>query len=146
MPPDASTPATPPAAAATDPDTLVALLDRRATDDGTALVPLFVPAPTPADQVGAFRSVVTDEGATIRVGVVDEDWDAATRTRRTTLRYERSTGAGVERVDRVWLLHWHTPAGFSALAVQAGLVVLDGPVDGDAQEFTVRLGRAGPGR
>ena len=64
----------------------------------------------------------TDEGATIRVGVVDEDWDAATRTRRTTLRYERSTGAGVERVDRVWLLHWHTPAGFSALAVQAGLV------------------------
>ena len=43
----------------------------------------------------------------------------------------------------MWLLHWHTPAGFRALAAQAGLVVLDGPVDDDAQEFTVRLGRAG---
>jgi len=116
------------------------------TDDGTALVPLFVPAPTSADQLGEFRSVVTDD-ATIRVGVIDEDWDAATRTRRTLLRYERETAAGVELVDRVWLLHWHTPAGFRALAREAGLAVLavtddDGaPVGDDAQEFTFRLGR-----
>ena len=133
---------------ATDDLALRALRAIRAhlTDDGSALVPLFVPAPTPADQVGAFRSVVTDGGATIRVGVVDEDWDPATRTRRTTLRYERSTEAGVEQVDRVWLLHWHTPTGFRALAAQAGLAILDGPDDDAAQEFTVRLGRDASGQ
>ena len=43
----------------------------------------------------------------------------------------------------MWLLHWHTPAGFGALAAEAGLAILDGPDDDDAQEFTFRLGRAG---
>ena len=130
---------------ATDDLALRALRGIRAhlTDDGTALVPLFVPTPAPADQIGAFRSVVTDDGVTIRVGVVDENWDAATRTRRTTLRYERSTAAGVEQVERVWLLHWHTPTGFRALAAQAGLVILDGPDDEGAEEFSFRLGRTG---
>ena len=111
------------------------------TDDGTALVPLFVPAPTPADQVGAFRSVVTDEARRSAWA-----WSTRTGTPRPgragpLLRYERVTAAGVEQVDRVWLLHWHTPAGFGALAAEAGLVVLDGPVDDDAEEFTFRLGR-----
>ena len=87
--------------------------------------------------------MLTDDGTTIRVGVVDEDWDAATRTRRTTLRYERSTEGELEQVDRVWLLHWHTPAGFRALAAEAGLAILDGPGGDDAQEFTFRLARAG---
>ena len=110
------------------------------TDDGTALVPLFVPGPTPASQVGVFREVESD-GAVLRCAVIDEELDLAARTRRTTLRYERSVDGALEVAERVWLLHWYTPARFEALAVEAGLeptTVVD-PEDSHAMTVTLRV-------
>ena len=128
------------------PDDDVALRALRAirahlTDDGAALVPLFVPGPTPASQVGVFREVVTD-GTRLRVSVVDEELDLAARTRRTSLRYERWVDGSVEVAERVWLLHWYSWAGFEALAGEAGLVATTVVEPDDPSAATVTLRRA----
>jgi hypothetical protein len=52
-------------------------------------------------------------------------YDASSRTRVTTTRYERVTPAGTETADREWLLHWYTPALFRSLCAEAGLRVTD---------------------
>ncbi|MEU5323520.1 class I SAM-dependent methyltransferase [Streptomyces sp. NPDC021056] len=41
-------------------------------DGGTALVPLFTPAPTPAEQIGRVRTAAAPDGAELRVSVVAE--------------------------------------------------------------------------
>ena len=56
---------------------------------GSALIPLFVPVPTPAEQLGKPKTHTTPEGVEMRVTVVDEQWDDAARTQTTVLRYER---------------------------------------------------------
>jgi hypothetical protein len=111
------------------------------TDDGTALVPLFVPSPTPGEQIGVFRESVTG-GAVLRVAVVAEEIDVDARTRRSTLRYERSVDGAVETADRVWVLHWYTRAGFEALAGEAGLVPTTVEDADDPAAVTVTLRRA----
>ena len=92
--------------------------------DGRALVPLFRPSPTPGSELGQPRSEVTDDGRTLRCTVVHEERDEQRRVQTAVLRYE------VEAVDgtliteeRAWVLHWHTPEGFRALALEAGLRV-----------------------
>lgn len=116
------------------------------TDDGVALVPLWVPDPTPDDELGVTRS--TDDGPAVelRYTPVSETYDRERRTRTTTARYERVTPAGTEVADREWVIHWHTPASFARLCEAAGLhVVLS--VDDDTGEavtdastsFTVTL-------
>ncbi len=132
---------------------------------GSARVPLFIPGPTPVDQLGRAREAAGPGGAVLRVSVQAEELDEITRTRRTTLRYERvapvdcamentatgdtATGesAPVEStvVERVWTLHWYTTGGFRELAAEAGLVAAsirddDGaPAGADATSFTVIL-------
>lgn len=91
--------------------------------DGAALVPLFVPSPTPAEQIGRLRTAAAPDGAELRVSVVAEERDEAARTQTTLLRYERHQGADRSVVERPWILHWYSSPGFQALATTAGLTV-----------------------
>ncbi|MHA7132229.1 class I SAM-dependent methyltransferase [Oerskovia turbata] len=115
------------------------------TDDGTALVPLFIPEPTPADVLGVARESARDDGAVLRVGVVAEERDESARTQRSTLRYERVLDGASTVDERVWTMHWHTQDGFRALAAAAGLeTVAVQDDDGrhaapDASDFTFVL-------
>lgn len=92
-------------------------------EDGAALVPLFVPPPTPPEEVGRVRTAIAPDGAELRVSVVDEQRDERARTQTTLLRYERRRGADQVVVERPWVLHWYSRAGFQALAEAAGLTV-----------------------
>ncbi|MFJ4106224.1 class I SAM-dependent methyltransferase [Oerskovia enterophila] len=131
-----------------DDDTALAALRRirtHLTPDGTALVPLFVPSPTPADQLGRARETTRDDGAVLRVGVATEERDEAVRVQRSTLRYERVLD-GLSTVDeRVWTIHWYSRDGFRELARAAGLEVVevqddDGhPAAHDASDVTFVL-------
>lgn len=108
---------------------------------GTALVPLWVPDPTPHADLGRARETTAADGARLRFTIRAEERDEATRTRRSQVRYERETAGGTTVVDREWLLHWHTPASFRALATAAGLDLAGPPPPDDATYFTVRLHR-----
>jgi SAM-dependent methyltransferase len=88
---------------------------------GSVLVPLFIPAPTPPDQLGLVREATAPDGTVMRVSAIDERRDEAQRTQETTLRYERVDGDDHAVEERPWTLHWHTQDGFRALAAAAGL-------------------------
>ncbi|MFJ9736609.1 class I SAM-dependent methyltransferase [Streptomyces sp. NPDC101166] len=92
-------------------------------DGGTALVPLFTPAPTPAEQIGRVRTAVGPDGAEFRVSVVAEQRDEAARTQTTLLRYERHHGSDSIVEDRPWTMHWYPRERFEELAAAAGLAV-----------------------
>lgn len=111
---------------ADDEDALASLRGIRThlAEGGTALVPLFVPDPTPVEQFGQVRSVTADDGTESRVSVVWEERDEAARTQTTTLRYEHRHGAGSTVEERPWRLHWYTRPGFKELATAAGLRVV----------------------
>jgi SAM-dependent methyltransferase len=108
-----------------DATALAALRGIRAhlSEGGTALVPLFTPAPTPAEQIGRVRTAAAPDGADIRVSVVAEQRDETARTQTTLLRYERHHGSDSTIVERPWILHWYTRDQFEELATTAGLVV-----------------------
>ncbi|MFD7153845.1 class I SAM-dependent methyltransferase [Kribbella sp. NPDC059898] len=110
---------------ADDETALRALVAIRAalTDDGTALIPLWAPGPTPAAELGVSRST-DDAGVELRYTPVSETYDRSLRTRITTARYERTDAGGTEVADREWIIHWHTPASFRALCAEAGLQVV----------------------
>lgn len=114
-------------------------------DDGAAMIPLFIPPPTPPEVLGRFRETAAENGATLRFAPISETRDEATRTQTTVLRYERVVGANTEAVERPWVLHWHTQEGFEALANQAGLRVesvvdfAGEPAKADAQAFVFTL-------
>jgi hypothetical protein len=93
------------------------------TDDGTALIPLFTPAPTPSDEIGRVRTAIAPDGAELRVSVVAEQRDEQARTQTTLLRYERIHGAESSAVERPWVLHWYPRDTFEELATAAGLAV-----------------------
>ena len=114
--------------------------------DGMALVPLTIPTPTPPKDLGNYREHVTEDGTTMRVGVVAEERDEAGRLQVAHLRYELAHDGGVvESTERSWVLHWHTQPDFKALADAAGLsvvAVLDpegGPARPDATTFVFLL-------
>ncbi|MBM7496519.1 class I SAM-dependent methyltransferase [Oerskovia paurometabola] len=115
------------------------------TEDGTALVPLFVPSPTPPEAVGVPRETTREDGAVLRVGVVAEERDEHTRTQRSALRYERVLDGASTVEERLWTIHWYTQDGFRALASAAGLeTVAVQDEDGhhaaaDVDEFTFLL-------
>lgn len=134
-----------------DDDTAAQALHRicaHLADGGTALVPLFIPAPTAKSRFGVRREATADDGAMIAVSITGEDRDETARTQHTNLRYESNAGGEQTVVDRPWTLHWYSAPGFRALAVAAGLrasLVADqsGNVPPeDATEFTFRLQRA----
>ncbi|MFK8850671.1 class I SAM-dependent methyltransferase [Streptomyces sp. Ac-502] len=118
---------------------------RHLADDGTALIPLHVPPPTPADRIGQVRTAPADDGAELRCSMVSEERDEIARTRTAVLRYERHGPDGPTVVERPWLLHWYTRSGFEKLAAGAGLRTVsvtdaDGAaVEGDAPDMVFRL-------
>ena len=88
---------------------------------GSALVPLFLPAPTPPERLGQAVEATEPNDAVIRVTPVTERRDEDERIQQTVLRYERILGVDHTVEDRPWTLHWHTQAGFGALVEEAGL-------------------------
>ncbi|MEU4203514.1 class I SAM-dependent methyltransferase [Streptomyces sp. NPDC026294] len=48
---------------------------RHLADGGSALIPLHVPAPTPADRFGRVRTAPADDGAELRFSVVSAERD-----------------------------------------------------------------------
>jgi hypothetical protein len=93
--------------------------------EGSALIPLFIPRPTPAARLGVPRTHVTDDGTTMRCTVVSEDRDEVARLQTSLLRYELEVGDEVTVEEREWILHWHTQDGFRQLVGDAGLLVGD---------------------
>ncbi|MEV7209433.1 MULTISPECIES: class I SAM-dependent methyltransferase [unclassified Streptomyces] len=108
-----------------DATALAALRGIRAhlAEDGTVLVPLFTPEPTPAEQIGRVRTASAPDGAELRVSVVAEQRDETARTQTTLLRYERHHGSDSTVEERPWVLHWYPLGQFEKLATSAGLAV-----------------------
>jgi hypothetical protein len=116
-------------------------------DNGAALIPLWIPEPTPAHELGVTREAIGQDGVVLRYTPVSEVYDEASRTRITTTRYERLTSAGLESVERDWILHWYTSDQFRAMCTEVGLRVTS-IVDeagkratATATEFTVTVQR-----
>jgi SAM-dependent methyltransferase len=114
--------------------------------DGSALIPLFIPPATPASVIGRAREAYESDGSLIKFTPLSEERDEVARTQVDVLRYERVGPDGKRTVvERPWLLHWHTQAGFRALAANAGLttraiLAADGtPATEDAHEFAFWL-------
>ncbi|MFB7733462.1 class I SAM-dependent methyltransferase [Streptomyces sp. NPDC056112] len=130
-----------------DATALAALRGIRAhlADDGAALVPLFTPVPTPAEQIGHVRTAAAPDGAELRVSVVAEQRDDTSRTQTTLLRYERHHGSDRSVVERPWVLHWYSRDEFEELATTAGLAVTavtdphGRPAHADATDLHFRL-------
>ena len=89
------------------------------TDDGTALVPLFIPELLPAAALGKWKTTTDDAGRTIRFTTVAQSRDDAARLQTTRLRYERDD----EFLERNFVLHWYTQAQFRDLTQRAQLTV-----------------------
>ncbi|MFJ8715387.1 class I SAM-dependent methyltransferase [Streptomyces violaceus] len=108
-----------------DATALAALRGIRAhlAEGGTALVPLFTPTPTPAEQIGQVRMAAAPDGAELRVSVVAEQRDETARTQTTLLRYERHHGSDSTIVERPWIMHWYPQDHFEKLVTAAGLAV-----------------------
>lgn len=115
---------------------------------GTVMIPLWLPAPTPPEDLGRSRETTDEAGTTLRYTPLSETFDADGRTRRTRVRYERITADGTrERVEKDWIIHAQTPATMRDLADRAGLHLLDvsppaADLTGEAgEEFVIRLRR-----
>ncbi len=113
---------------------------------GMALVPLFIPGPAfVRRRIGVWREDHDAAGRVIRFAALSATYDEDARMQTSTLRYERGSGDDVEYVERDWIIHWYTVAGFRALAENAGLTVdavKDGswaPATDDATFFYFRL-------
>ena len=96
---------------------------RHLTDDGAALIPLWIPDPTPATDLGVSRTAHDGPGIELTYTPLHETYDQERRTRVTTSRYERITATGTESADREWIIHWHTPQSFAAMCHDAGLQI-----------------------
>jgi len=95
------------------------------TDKGMALIPLWVPDPTPTEELGVSRSHDDGLGVEVRYTPVSETNDPVGRTRVTSSRYERVTSTGTEVAEREWTIHWQTSSSFRRLCRETGLDVVD---------------------
>lgn len=121
---------------------------RHLADDGMALIPLWVPDPTPAEELGVCRSNDDGLGAEVRYTPLSEKTDPVTRTRVTSTRYERITVTDHEVAEREWIIHWQTPASFRRACRESGLDVVEliddetgSAATNDSTEFTATVCR-----
>lgn len=98
-------------------------IHRHLEPGGSALIPLFIPQPTPSAAIGHRREGIDEHGSTIRFSIQSELRDELSRTQTSVLRYERITEGETEALERQWILHWHTQDGFRSLAEGAGFKV-----------------------
>lgn len=108
------------------------------SEDGECLIPLWIPDPTPVDEIGLTRTTEDGSGVELRYTPTSEVYDAEARTRTTSTKYERVTASGRESVDRDWIIHWHTPTSFTRLSFEAGLRVVDLRDDDTGQAASTR--------
>lgn len=109
-----------------DDETAQAALDRIAAHlepDGAVLIPLFIPPVPATSDIGTIREHVTDDGAVMRLAVLDVVRDDAARTQTTAFRYELIEGDSHETALRSWQLHWFDQAHFAEMAARSGLAV-----------------------
>lgn len=102
------------------------------TAGGAALIPLWIPRPTVAEDLGVTL-VDTDGDVELRYTPVSETYDAGSRTRVTACRYERVANGRTAVADREWVIHWQTPATMTHLCERAGLEVVE-MLDDDTHE------------
>lgn len=135
----------------TDDDTAVQAFERirlHLDEDGAALIPLFVPDPVPAAEIGVPREHTDESGRILRVTTTATERDEEARLQITVLRYEVVDGDEVEVTERPFTLHWWDQSAFRDLAVDAGLRVEavlspDGsPAPQDAEQFAFWLRRS----
>lgn len=134
-----------------DDETAQAALGRVAAHlhpEGSALIPLFVPPAPSESEFGDTREYVTDDGAVMRVTVVDVVRDEVARDQTTELRYELIRRGDHRIVDRSWRLHWFEQDRFTAMVADAGLVTRSvratngGPVSAHDTSFSFIVGPA----
>jgi SAM-dependent methyltransferase len=125
---------------------------RHLADDGMALIPLWVPAPTPVEELGVCRSDDDGLGVEVRYTPLSEKTDPVSRTRVTSTRYERITATDRQVAEREWIIHWQTPASFRRACHESGLDIVEliddetgSAVTDDSTEFTATVCR-GPDR
>ncbi len=117
-------------------------------DGGSAMIPLFIPGPTPASELGRFRQAPGPGNSTLRFAPIAEERDETARSQTTLLRYERVDGQKTTSVERPWVLHWHSQRGFEDLAAAAGLATRSvrsaggAPAEEDSDAFVFFLNRA----
>lgn len=117
-------------------------------DDGSVLIPLFLPRATPSEDLGQVREALGPDGSTVRVSAVAEVRDDEARRQETTMRYERIAAGASTIVDRPWVLHWYSQDQFRDLAASAGLstvMIFDaegGQAEETANEFAFWLNAA----
>jgi len=97
---------------------------RHLAADGMALIPLWVPDPTPTEELGVCRSHDDGLGVEVRYTPVSETSDPVCRTRVTSTMYERVTATGTQVAEREWIIHWQTPSSFRRLCRETGLDVV----------------------
>lgn len=111
--------------------------------NGTALIPLAIPAAVEEHELYRKREAIAEDGTVMRFSTIGATRDEDDRTQRAVLRYERDG----EVLEREWVLHWHTQAGFRDLGTEAGLKTrailgADGaPASEDARSFAFVLTR-----
>jgi trans-aconitate methyltransferase len=118
------------------------------TPDGAALIPLFVPTPTPNSEFGRTRRHVAADGTEMKLTPVSEQRDEITRCQTTMLRYELTSATGTVVEERPWLLHWYSQDDIRSIVEAAGLTVTrmlssEGGVAGMDDDTFVLLLRAG---
>ncbi len=91
---------------------------------GLVQIPLFIPQPLKPEALGFAKQLPTAAGGVMRCTTVSVERDEAARTQAIMLRYELDEAGVCTVVERPWLLHWYTPAGFTALVEAAGLAVV----------------------
>lgn len=130
----------------------LAAIRRHLSDDGMALIPLWVPAPTPVEELGVCRSDDDGLGVEVRYTPLSERTDPVSRTRVTSTRYERVTATDHHIAEREWIIHWQTPASFRRACRESGLDIVEliddetgSAVTDDSTEFTATVGQ-GPDR
>lgn len=110
---------------------------RHLRPDGAALIPLWVPPPTPPESMGTPRIADTGQGEA-RYTVTGETYDVERRTRITHSRYELLTPEETRAEDRDWIIHWFTEDVFRELAAAAGLDATFRQLDEEQSEATLR--------
>lgn len=108
-------------------------------EDGTAIVPLFVPESVAPERIGRATAQRTPAG-TISWRVIAADRDEDSRTQTLTLRYERETEGALEWLERDWVTHWVGWDLFRELADGAGLRTVSAPhvIDGRTKDVVLR--------
>lgn len=114
-------------------------MKRTLAPGGTAVVPLFVPEPASATDIGGRTRAETSNGwiscRTLEVKRAENN-----RTQTGTLLHGREQHGTLEQLDRQWLLRWVGVHAFSAMVEESGFRITDAPpaIEHQAWDFTLQ--------